>query len=403
MAIWGRLKKYLLRWPLYVLLVLFPILIGASQYAYREVYLSKKNLSLENTLKHWPKFIEDLKVLDTQNIARPIGRNKNAASFLVERISWDPEEENLTEARRPARRARALLRKYPKWGSDPEELAKLLADPELKKIDSTWVNELSRFDYLDFSAINEQKEQLDRLPSMDVISRIGVLAALPMPVLMEAVDLATVAVIQAHLAKAPREKQLSSLNMITQLFHLIQSSPTLVDQSTAVATLGRVQSLVDGLKIQGVAYVPMEMRLRIRRVSWMWAQVLALSSMKEFEPALNEVRPFMKTTNFLCGGSDPVGSVTVFRDILNGNWPFEPDFSTELKLEERFLKETSAICGTPVTDILLALPKPENNPMQLDLPYLRGIYFSILNSIAVPSYSRQYDDLEAESKNKQGL
>lgn len=394
MPIWRRLKKHLLRLPLYLCVIAIPIAIGASQHVYREVYLTKKLQSLNDTLRNWPKFIEDLKILDSQKIARPITRTKNAAEFLVDKISWSPDETNLNDAQQSARTAKQVLARHAKWQSSPEQLAKLLSDPELKNIDPSWVRELSQFDYLDLSVTRQQKEQLDRLRPMDVISRIGVIAALPMPNFMEAVDLATIGALKAHAAKAPRAELISYLNSIDQLFHLTQSSPTLVDQSIAVATLGRLHSLVEALKIEGMTVVPVEMRLRIRRVSWMWAQVLALSSMKEFESALNAVRPYMKTTNFLCGGSDPVGTMAIFKDILAGGWPLEPDFKSELEREENYLRETAKICGTPVTDIVLSLPKAPDNPMQLNVPYLRRIYFSILNSIAVPNYSRQYDDLE---------
>jgi hypothetical protein len=400
MAIWGRLKKYLIRWPLYFVLVAFPILIGASHYVHSEFYRSKMLQSLDRALRHWPKFVEDLKILDSQNIARPITRNQNAALFLAERVTWDHDEENVTDAQRPARLARNLLRKYATWGSEPEVLTKLLSDPELKTIDASWIKELSQFDYFDLSVTKNQKDQLDRLAQADVLTRIGIIASLPMLELMQALDLATVAVFQAHIARKPREEMISTLAVIDSLFHLFQSSPTLVDQSLAVATLGRKQSLLEALQIKGVSFVPQEMRLRIRRVAWMWASVMYLSSLKEFESALAEVRPFMKTTNFLCGGSDPFGTHAIFRSALVTKWPLAPNYEPALAREADYIKKTAAICGIPLSEILLSLPDPENNPTKLAMPYLSSIYFSILNSIAVPSFSTQYDDLEAESKNK---
>lgn len=397
MAIWSRLKKYLIRWPLYFILIVFPILIGISHYVHWQFYRAKMLQSLEKNLRHWPKFIEDLKTLDTQSIAKPITRTRNAAEFLSERVTWDPVEEvPVNEAQRAAHSARTVLQKYRQWGSDPAELAKLLSDPDLKSIDTAWTKELSNYDYLDLSVTARQKDHLSRLPRAHAIERVEIIASLPMPDLLQALDLASVAVLQAHLAKAPREDVLSAFGVLDTLFQLFQSSPTLVDQMLAVSTLGRKQRLVDALKIQGVEYVPLEMRLRIRRVSWMWAAVLYLTPLKEFEPALAEVRPYMKTTNFLCGGSDPIGTHSIFKDFLLTKWPLAPNFGPTLEREASHMKETAAICGIPLADILLSLPEPENIPAEFSIPYINSIYFSVLNSIAVPSYSRQYDDLAAE-------
>jgi FkbM family methyltransferase len=58
----------------------------------------------------------------------------------------------------------------------------------------------------------------------------------------------------------------------------------------------------------------------------MWASVIYLSSMKEFESALAEVRPFMKTKNFFCGGSDPIATHLIFKSVLLTKWPFAPNY-----------------------------------------------------------------------------
>jgi hypothetical protein len=191
---------------------------------------------------------------------------------------------------------------------------------------------------------------------------------------------------------------LSALSVIDHLFHLFHSSPTLVDQMLAVAALGRKQSLVQALQIKDVSFVPQEMRLRIRRVSSMWAYVIYLSSLKEFETALTDVRPYMKTTNFLCGGSDPIGTHTMFKGILLNQWPFAPDYGPALSREASYMKETASTCGIPMSEVLLSLPDPESNPTQLATPYLSSIYFSILYTIAVPNFSKGNDDLEREAK-----
>ncbi len=394
MAIRGRLKRYFLLLGLFLFLSGFPILIGVSRYVHAEYYKAKMLQSLEKTLVHWPTFVEDLKILDNQSTARTITRTQNAAAFLSDRVSWNPEDDIVTELQQPAKRARALLRRYPKWSTEPAELLQLQADPELKSIDTTWIRELSRFDFLDFSVTPKQKQKLDQLASANVVQRIEILASLPLPDLLQALDLATVSVLQANFSEKSNAAILAELAMVEKLFQLFQTSPTLVDQSLAVAALGRQQSLADALKIKDVSTVPQEMRLRIRRVAWMWAQVLLHSPLKEFEASLAEVRPYMKTTNFLCGGSDPVGTHAIFKDVLRSSWPLAPDFQSALAREESFLKETSDACGTTLTNIILSLPPPKHNPLEFEIPYLKTIVFSIIQTIAVPRFSRQYDDLK---------
>lgn len=402
MAIWGRLKKYLLRWPLYFILIVFPILIGGAHYVRSEVYQTRMLQMLEKTLSHWPKFVEDLKILDTQTITRPITRNQNAAMFLSERLTWNPFEQNPTDAQLPAMLAKDLIGKYAKWDSDPSELAKLLADPDLKKIDTSWVRELSRFDHIDLSVTKNQTEHLNRLAQANVLDRISIIASLPIPEYKQALDLATVSVLQAHLANASSVEMLSSLADLETLFHLLQSSPTLVEQMLAVATLSRKQNLIEALKIQGATFVPREMLLRLRRVAWMWASVINLSSMQEFEPALAEVRPFMKTKNFFCGGSDPISTHLLFKSVLLTKWPFAPNYEPAISREVSYIREAAAICGIPMTETLLSLPDPENNPIELSIPYWGGIYFSILNSISMASYFKPYDGLGRETNGNRG-
>jgi hypothetical protein len=166
----------------------------------------------------------------------------------------------------------------------------------------------------------------------------------------------------------------------------------------AVATLSRKQSLIEALKIQDVTFVPREMLLRVRRVAWMWASVINLSSMKEFESALAEVRPFMKTKNFFCGGSDPIATHLIFKSVLLTKWPFAPNYEPAISREVNYMREAAAICGIPMTDILLSLPDPENNPIELSIPYFASMYFSSLNAITMASYSKLYDGLGQKTK-----
>lgn len=353
---------------------------------------------LEATLRHWPKFVEDLRVIQSQNFTRPITRKNNAAEFFAERLIWEMQDHVPAEAQSAAKQAHSLIQKHLGWTSDPALLKELLANPELKSIDPSWTRQLAEYDHLDLSVTKRQQDQFARLPSLDVISRIGVIASLPTPNFTHAIDLATVAVLQAHLSKASHKEVVATLEVFHQLFHLFQSSPTLLDQTLSVAALGRRQALIESLKIKGVPYVPRDLQLRYRRVAWMWAHVLTLVSLKEFESALNEVRPYMKTTNFICGGSDPVTTISIFKDVLRTRWPLAPNFADALLREEAFLRETAELCGTKLTEILLALPGPKGNPMQFEIPYISSIFFSILNSIAVPNFAAQYDTLEREGK-----
>ncbi len=361
--------------------------------------------------------IRDFETLDKINLFPPNKRTKNAAFYLNKYIGG---VDRVGDKNSELEVAKSILQKYIGWESDKKILTSLLSDEKLSRIETSWLENLRSYDYVDFSELPEIQARMKLLKNSNSIEKISTWASMP---ILEVSSLQTWLTVYA-LKQHGRDNVQNALHLTSHVAGLVQSNGLLVDHLIAVSILKKQHLLAKSLNVDWQS-VPIDILDAYKRVSWAWPRIINQSYHEGQIP--KEFEKYAKRELGLCSGvSEYSMGFQGMSDFLLPSAPFETNFREELVAAKslaqqllkncdrhdhfkNFLEETPAgkngfwdkeMIGVWSMDDSIPLLRYLPNPSRL--PYIRRVVIYYLMNIGIPSYIKPYEDLIAkeESKNK---
>jgi hypothetical protein len=364
--------------------------------------------SIQSVLVHKAEILADLALLQSKPVFPESPRLKNAEPLLSRHIQWGglPRLEN-----KDRDALDSLYKKYPQWRTDGEQQKKLMHDPALKGIDTSWLEDLHSFDHWNLTTRPEVKVRLDRASSLNGLGRIGLFAALPLPEYMELRSLAYLRFFQLYVQGRGAE----GLKTMFKVAELCHSSGTLVGQMVAAQMLKGERDFASAYGLGSVPVAGGSSVEAYRRLSWAW---VGIAMAWPFSKALDEFQPYMSRGNGACTAAweQPAGFLAM-QDFFGSHWPLETDFSSELArshaLQVRLLETCSgqaflgflaptpdganawAMRGVDRRDVASYDPETDAQAVTLvnlsKIPYLRRLAGMWLMTLARPNYMNLYE------------
>lgn len=343
-----------------------------------------------------PKILADLKLLNDEPLFPNSAREKNAEHFLSGFIAWSGhmakplstvEHQRLVE----------LMSSHKQALTDTEHWAKFRADPNLKALDLSWVDQLVAYDHINLESQVDQSWVLEQVEKSNGVERIGIAERLPMPELQELQFAALARAAQLHNEKRVNE----ALPLHRHVSQLLASTDCLVGSALAASMLKNETVLADRV---GAKWTPMDLNklAAFKRASWAWIGIQSLRATHEigaFGPYLN------RKTSACTGAFELLGTTSQLRDFFVPTAFLETDFSEKFALADKFRGHVLDECGHESLKVFLKPVPKEANPLFVGrhranierIPFVRRLYGLQLILIASPNFFRLYEERQPAS------
>lgn len=394
-----------------VCVFVFVAVFGVGYFVSLGKYQEFKAHTLTSIEGYNKPFLADLKVLTESPLISNLGYSQNAEELFASHVSWQGSGiEPLADESH--QRLRAFFQRYQGWSKSPETFQKMLRDPELDLIDTSWLAQVHNYDHWSILANAYVAPHLERVKQADSIARVGIFASLPIPYYSELYDFATAHLLQMH----KKHKTIEGLKVYRKTAELVYSSSLLVSAMVAVKFFKNEKFLVENLAVKNWKTPPQESIDAFKRVSWAWVAILKNSFYSDIEP---EIAQYIKVENGICGASfEAVMNDAIASDYLSPRAPFEIDHSAELarlsSTEEKFrslchMESLKVFSGRTPASVNTWIPKnealyvTEGNTLSYlgilgylnlsKVPYVRRMFGYVLVSFSEPDYFKQYKNL----------
>jgi hypothetical protein len=352
-----------------------------------------------------PKFVADLRLLQTEAPFPDWRRTQNAEPFLSQWISWEGAGAEKLDT--PSHRAlRELFTKYPRAMKDPLEFRKFSVDPLLDRVETRWFPKIADYDHWRPSANARVIAHIAEASTSNSLARVGIFAQLPVPDFTELRRFAF-----AHFVKMHNQKRATEgLSLFRKAAELMHTSGSLIGGMSAAAMLGAEPLLADFAHEYAWPAVPRETVERYRRVSWTWTGYVNGAWLSDFP---GDLQYFLKPQTGICNGAgENIAALTAFSDFFEENAPFEINFQKTLARSREFQRKIRELCGQPEYSTFLERTIASSNPFIMKdapsiyqalnanvpplilnpsrLPYVRRVVGLTLMTIAAPDYLRFY-------------
>lgn len=384
----------------FLLLLLVAVVPAASHLIVSFYYLPALNAPHLRFQSLAPRILADLETVAAQPPFPPTAYRSDAEVLLAKYITWEGESDQRTDADR----VRDLLTRYLYWKSAAGQLKLLMADPEFKALDTSWMNQLEKFDHWNLTSRPVIREHLISARERDGIGRLSLFATMPMPNFNDVRLWATLNVVK-HYQAGDAGKAMPAFRKAAELTH---SSGVLVGNVVAAAMLKDEHALVEVFKIKNWQVVPEKVIEAYQRVSWAWVGVKREAWFAEFP---EKFRPFFRPQLGVCTAAwdysaDPGG----YQDFLEPRALFESNFSSYFERARTLQQILLAMCnlrplqeafgptplnasaGSSVSPVVAVTGQPQKSDFNWSqVPYLRRILGLSLMAVAVPDYLGVYD------------
>jgi hypothetical protein len=309
-------------WGLVVaLLVALPV---GSYLMYLKFYQPHREAGLDELRKISTPMLSDLKLLDETQLIAPISFNSNADVLLSQHVSWQGMEADVLSDENHKMLIQ-FRERHIGWDKSPEKLTSMLNDPDLDRIDTSWLSQLENYDHWNVLDNSHIKPHLERAKKMDAIARVGLFASLPIPSYYELQSWAAVYFMQMH----KKNKSIEGLKIYRKTAQLVYSSSLLVASMMTVKLFDTERYLVDTLKIKNWSTPNREATAALKRVSWGWVGVLKKSFSTEMS---SDFEKYVKVENGICSAPFEVAMVdAIALDYLSPNFIFESDHTADIE------------------------------------------------------------------------
>ena len=365
---------------------IFVVILGVSVKIANDMYQDQLVEWSATTAKYLPKFAEDLKVIKAAHIYDRVTFKKNAEPYVSKFVLW----ETTVDAKSPA--AKELLRKHSDWSKTEDGFKNLLDDHDFKSMDVSWVAGLKNFDHLDLNTNEQITKELNRVPSLGGIERVGVHSTLPLLNFMDLLDQVTVFSLKK--SQGTQADRREAIEMIHHVAHLLVSTSSLVGQLVTVVALRREIFFSNKLEIKITAGLNDDIVNRMRRVGFSWPGVMQLAETKAISTDLSQ---YMKPEFMLCGAASEMPFPIMFSEYLEPRWPFEPSFQGDIDRHRTVYQSLFSTCHTDSYAVYLKAPTKKvwsKASGLLNVPYIRRAMASTTMSIGMPNFLRSYQKEE---------
>jgi hypothetical protein len=368
-----------------VFVLLLSTLIILSCYSH-SMYQTTMQGHYDETQKHLPKILDDLKSIGSAKVFAPITYNNNAQALIIKHVAWSDAESEVASA------STIFFRKHPGFMKSEENYLALIHDEEFKKFDVGWISDLATYDHLDLTTHPKIKKEFDKIGNLGGVDRVRVVALMPLLDFSDLVNEATIYALRKDEGTEADKKE--AIKVLHHVAQLLVTGTNRVAQMSAIVALRREVFLSRKFNIELDSGLNEDIIKRLKRLGFSWPGIMQLNAADQLP---NEFRPFIKPELMACGAVDEFPFVIMLSDFLKPQWPLEPDFSKQIERSVASQKMLIEICHAKAYLTLLTPIETKNfllNWETLNIPYVRRIVSSNMMSSGLPNYTKQYDDME---------
>lgn len=369
-------------------LALVLLVIFFNNYTYGESY-KKIVASADQVNDYQNEILSDLSLLETTPIFKPITFSSDATPYLEKFVPWNRQS---TVSETSFTISQEQLDRHSQINSK-EDLEKLFSDSDLIKVDTSWLDEIMKYDHLTISAYPGVKEKLDKMVNADSLGRINLYAELPAP---QFKYIAIAGLIRFYQLRQINETE-KGFNLIRHLASLFNSVPSVLGPLYAVRLLSLEENLMQLSNFQNWQFIDSKRLIAYKSVSWVWPSLInQIYWGKKFNP---EIEKYIKPENGVCAVAGEKALGLGFYDYLEPRFAFESDFSNEINKSRLITKKLFELCHMNDYQFLLTPAKNEEGIFSQEgktrlekIPFIRRIVAMQLLAISSPSFTKYYDE-----------
>lgn len=382
--------------------LLFILALPIANHVTHAVYFEKmQKEAVQDFKNYYPQILADLKLIDQNPVFNKFTFEKNAEAAFSKHLSWSGDNtKDMNDLNHS--NLNAFFEKYPNSWTDSQVLVKMTQDPDIHKIDTTWMNDLHQYDHWNISTNSYITEELKRVKSTDTVARIGLWAALPIPNYSELRKWTLVHFLKQH----KKMNTVEGLKLYRKMAELTYTNSSLIASMISVRFLKDEAELARIFSMDNWVQIDEERTEALKRLSWAWVGITQ-NSLYQVTPY--EINDFFKYENGVCAAAwEIIPNSSFLTDLIGPRFLIETDHTVELarlqKMTDRLVDtcglqayrvfdsrapaSTNGVLGENVKSFVLGADPTSQIKY---VPYMRRIIAYILTSVATPSYFRLYD------------
>ena len=281
-----------------------------------------------------------------------------------------------------------------------------------------WIDGILEYDHWNFFVDPYISQKINASTHADVVNKIGIWSALDMPetnLFTKLLYLRTTELVQL-------KQYAKALLVFKKGQQLILSTNTLVGGAVGSNMLRFKNRLIDFYSLSWKKESEDRINL-MKRVAWGWTHVLQETSYSGHNT--EKIKKYLKPELGMCSGVfESVNDYAWLNGFHQAKYPFEPDYHLSIRdLKKQALSrletcgvtelkpflQSSGVLKSNLKQSLLAFSMVEESwmtdtlaliPLSVEeIPYVRSIIGSILNSVAIPNYISPYVNEETKRRN----
>lgn len=299
-------------------------------------YQAHREDGLNEFKKYSQEVLADLKLIEEAKLLSPRTYNSNVDGLFRQYVSWQGKGvEVLSDANH--KKMVAFKEAHRTWDKSPDVFQKMLKDPELDRIDVSWLSQVERYDHWSIMDNPHIQPELKRAEKLDAIARVGLFAALPIPTYNELHSWATIYMLQMH----KKNKSVEGLKIYRKTAELLYGSGFLIPSMMMVKFYNDERVLVQNLKIKNWHTPDKKVTDAFKRVSWAWVGLLKDTFVAEMPV---EFQKMIKAENGICSAPfETIMGDGVLHDYFGPQFVFETDHRADIErlqaMTEKFQSE----------------------------------------------------------------
>ncbi len=370
--------------------ILFITVILMTSYIMHQRFFPKLISFLSSSESFYSLIIKDLEAIEKAPIFKPHSRERNAHIFLSKKFKNQGEGKNFLND------INAFSAKHQILKIDQNSFSKVLQDPDLMKIDTSWAQEIYSFDHWNYFEDEVIKRNIKRVSGGDSIEKISFIASYSIPELFTFLKWSAIYSLQMLEKRRPEE----GAKFFRHAVNLVNSTGSNIGQNIAVIGLKFESKFLEVNQIDSKR-TTVELADTYKRVSWGWISLVNEISIDSSK--ISALKKYMKPEFGFCSAITeyPMG-LSLMSSFFSNPWPFELNLEKEIKENLTFQEAALEECGLKVLKPLLRPDKREatwskksgiGNSSFVAVPYVRQLLAYHLFLTAKPRYTSLYDNL----------
>lgn len=370
------MRHYLLRHRYkFYLIVLLIILIGVPTLSHifiEDVFLPRMRISQKLLIPNYDEIRSDLKQLIEHPIFPDFSNKKNAEKVFSRHIAYNGDGGFSPDTLQSAR-IKKFHKFYLGWREDENVLKALLADKDIKQVDTAWMTELNEYDHWDFTQNYEVNASLEVYNRVNTMTRFEIFSSISQPNYLEIRTLALINFFKL----AGQGHALEGLRTHRQVANLIHSSGTIVGNIAASSMLRDEHRLMEYFKIKNWSPYSYYYISTYIRTSWAWIELIRASL---FTGIPDDFFDLAKTQTGICGALWELSpALAIYVDFFQPQVTLESDFTGPSRAFLSKHPVLAAQCRSNLNAVALSRsPASENifsshTHVEADLPKIRSL------------------------------